>query len=317
MPPEQRVFVLTYGDPYSCSALELLGDRAADARLIMFESAFFRATAPEVAPRLPDRKLYVLDFTPDLSSVLREVLGGADPRLTEVCRRCRVAMLLRAGELLRREGGTFLLTGETVSERDPLRSPALFRQADEAAGLSGRVLRPLAGWPQNKHDPNPAAPRAGLPIRSPSPPNCRLRDPAFLARAHDLYRYGGPLSRRDIELLAVGRHFRISPQTRLVIGRNESENMIIAGSRTLYELLLDVEDMPGPAAVLSYTASTAEIELAAALCARYAQSPPDREVTVRIRSSRETWKISARPAPEDLTQKMLIQPRPELCDRKS
>jgi len=125
------------------------------------------------------------------------------------------------------------------------------------------------------------------------------------------------LSRREIDLLALGRHFRLAERARLVVGRNQEENLIIEGARDLYELLIKIEGLAGPSAVLSYTASPDEIMLAAAVCARYADSTGQEEVSVRVRSAREMWRVRVRPAPDSLCRQLAVRVWPELCDRRA
>jgi hypothetical protein len=64
-------------------------------------------------------------------------------------------------------------------------------------------------------------------------------------------------------------------------------------------LILRVEDIPGPTALLPYTATEEDVRRAAAICARYSDSPPGEPVPVRIRSSRGTQRIEVIPATDE------------------
>ena len=318
--------LLTYGDAGSWKALQVLDRERMDIRLLAFESSFFRNDIRHIGELFPGLRLDALDFTPELSAVLQRQMASPAPLLSQVCVECRAAMLRAAGEFAAREGIDYIITGDTCSPGDRLRTPGVFHLIDEKSGQEGKVLRPLCHPARNPEtgDPSsaPEAWAAAFPAaRSLMPlarrPNCRLRDPSYFSRAWDLYLYGGPLSRRDIELLAVGRHFRLTEHARLVVGRNQEENLLIEGSRGLYELLIKVENFPGPSAVLSYTASPGEVRLAAAICARYADLPGHVEVSVRVRSAREAWRVRASPAPDSLCRQLAVRVWPELCDRRA
>ena len=53
---------------------------------------------------------------------------------------------------------------------------------------------------------------------------CLLTEKVFSRRLKDLFFSQSDPDLREIELLKVGRHFRIFPHTKLVVGRNKSEN---------------------------------------------------------------------------------------------
>jgi hypothetical protein len=52
---------------------------------------------------------------------------------------------------------------------------------------------------------------------------CLLTDPEFTKRLKELIAHE-ELSLQNVELLKIGRHFRLSPNAKLVVGRNEREN---------------------------------------------------------------------------------------------
>lgn len=56
---------------------------------------------------------------------------------------------------------------------------------------------------------------------------CLLTDPCFSKRLEELL-WHEELSLDNLVLLRVGRHFRIEKKSRLVVGRNENENRLLA-----------------------------------------------------------------------------------------
>jgi len=63
------------------------------------------------------------------------------------------------------------------------------------------------------------------------PPNagggCLLTDPAFSLRAKDLFKHIDTPTTNDIDLLKIGRHFRLEKNSKLIVGRNKDENDMI------------------------------------------------------------------------------------------
>jgi len=96
------------------------------------------------------------------------------------------------------------------------------------------------------------------------------------------------LVERDLLLLGTGRHFRLNKNAKLVIGRNAAENNTIESAADK-DILLYVQDYPGPTAVLQFSArepgspTDSEVaQLAAAITVRYSDCPPDQTATVTV-----------------------------------
>ena len=53
---------------------------------------------------------------------------------------------------------------------------------------------------------------------------CLLTEPHYSNKLRDLMNHSGILERRDVELLSIGRHLRLTPSVKIVVGRNEGEN---------------------------------------------------------------------------------------------
>ena len=51
-----------------------------------------------------------------------------------------------------------------------------------------------------------------------------MTDPGFAGRIRDLIRHNPNFTINDVRLLKTGRHFRLSAETKLIVGRNEEEN---------------------------------------------------------------------------------------------
>jgi len=315
-----RALCLLSGGLDSQLAVCVLRDQGIVVHGVFFESPFFDTRTARTAGDALGIPLHVVDFTADIVSILNAPHFGFGSCMNP-CLDCHARMLARAGELLDEQGFHFLATGEVLNER-PMSQTR--RGLDVVASHSGRqdlIVRPLSagllpeteperrGWVdrsrllrlqgRGRKNQMRLAEQYGLK-NYPSPAGgCRLTEPNFSRRLKDLKEHEGLNGVRSIELLRVGRHFRISDNVKAVVGRNEADNAAIEGLAELYDLLLTTEGMPGPTVLLPMTADRDAVSLGAAICARYADCPGGEQVNVRIRSSREVRHVSVKPAVEE------------------
>jgi hypothetical protein len=103
---------------------------------------------------------------------------------------------------------------------------------------------------------------------------CLLTDKGFSARLKDLFDRRPDATENEIQLLKFGRHFRLNPQVRLIVGRTEYDNEnILRYHDPARDVVLDVRDYPSPIGLLQGTADPNSILLAAAICVGYSKAP--------------------------------------------
>jgi tRNA U34 2-thiouridine synthase MnmA/TrmU len=161
------------------------------------------------------------------------------------CIDCKILMLSRARELMPELSAQFIVTGEVLGQRPMSQHKQALIIIPKRAGLEGLVVRPLSaqlleetipekeGWIKRQDLLNFSG-RTRLPqfdlarsfkIKDYAQPSggCLLTDPDFSRRLKELIEHK-ELTLSGIELLKVGRHFRLSPDAKLVVGRNEVED---------------------------------------------------------------------------------------------
>lgn len=223
------------------------------------------------------------------------------------CIDCRTTMLKRAGECLDEESFDFVSTGEVLGQRPMSQRRDAMRIVERDSGIEGRLLRPLSALLLKPTIPEEEgivdrSKLLGLSGRSrkpqmklaldwgitdyPSPAGgCLLTDESYANRFADKLKSRGRegLDRSAMLLLKLGRHFRLRPGLKLIIGRNERENTLLelmAGDR----LLLESISAPGPIALCDEGSPSAEEEaLCARLVARYSDDKREASVEVEIR----------------------------------
>lgn len=218
------------------------------------------------------------------------------------CIDCRIFMMKKAKAYLEETGASFIVTGEVLGERPMSQRRDAMRLIEKEAGLDGLVLRPLSakllsasipekeGWVDRekllKIQGRSRKPQIQLAdhfgIRDyPCPAGgCLLTDPGFAQRMRDLNRYHSDFLLNDVHLLKMGRHFRLSPHLKLVVGRNEEENQKIQTFSQEGDILFKVSRYPGPLSLLRGEAEEDEVEKAAAITVRYSKAKDLEKVEV-------------------------------------
>ena len=312
-----RALMLLSGGLDSQLAACLLREQGVDVHAVVFTSPFFDGTPALEAARRLDLPVEEVDFTSRMLHVL-ETCPVFDEPSAEICIACHREMLKCAGEHMEELGCQFLATGEVLNQRLPTQSSETLNDVDRYADQVGWVVRPLSARalretiPEQKGWVNRAnllelegagrkeqvGKAAHFKIQDYSEPTnpCRLTDPSFAVRLRDLRAHEGLEGRRSISLLRLGRHFRLGPVTKLIVARNETENLELQGQAELYELLLQPVDRTGPVGMVPIIATDDQIKTAASVCATYSHPPDGDRIVIRVRSSRGTRQIEVFPA---------------------
>jgi len=186
------------------------------------------------------------------------------------CKDCRLYMFRKAKEVMEKEGADFVVTGEVIDQRPMSQNIKAMRLVEQEAGLGGIIVRPLSGKilpttiPEIKGLINKdklldikgrsrkkqaeLAKRFGLDKWPNSAGGCLLTDKRFAYKLKDLFKHKPNYSVDDIALLKVGRHFRLSEDTKLVIGRNQNENQMLSYFNKYIKLI--PSNFNGPTGVL-------------------------------------------------------------------
>jgi len=135
---------------------------------------------------------------------------------------------------------------------------------------------------------------------------CLLTDPIFSRRLRDLFTHQSEFQRRDFELLKSGRHVRINEHTKIIVGKNERDNTAILNFRREGDAILDAKDYPGPVVLIPAGAERADLETAAAICARYSDAPKGQEIIIECQADGKTIQIRAKSANPDEVAKLII-----------
>lgn len=223
------------------------------------------------------------------------------------CVDCRAHMLTKAKAIMEREGADFVATGEVLGQRPMSQRKDTMRLVEKDSGLEGRLLRPLCA----KRMKPTLAEQEGLVNREkllglqgrgrrkqmdlieakgitdyplPAGGCCFLTDEAYARKFRDKMVHRGKerMDWEDVTLLKLGRHFRLSPTLKLIVGRNEEENEFLARyseGRARFESA----EVEGPVAISDESLPSPEMEaFCASIVARFTDGKRLDEVGVTV-----------------------------------
>lgn len=302
--PSISALVLMSGGLDSMLAACVLKAQGIKVTGLSFESPFFSADKARTAARQLDIPLIVEDFTDDLIAIVEHPKHGFGSCINP-CIDCHAAMIRRAGLILARDGFNFVATGEVVNQRPMSQTRKNLNVVAEESGLKDRLLRPLSakllpetepeklGWVDrsqlldlNGRGRKPQyrlAEHYGLKEYPASAGGCKLTEPNYAERLWDLRRNLQLHDRQAVVLLRYGRHFRLSPRVKAIVGREAAENEVLGKSAWQGEFVLNTDTgIPGPTVLVTGQANEGELQMAARLCARYSDARTQPLVTIVI-----------------------------------
>ena len=228
------------------------------------------------------------------------------------CVDCRIYMFRIAKRYMEEIGAGFVVTGEVLGQRpmSQMRRPLAIIEAD--SGLEGLLLRPLSAQlleptlpellgvvdrqrllriaGRSRQEQLALAQQEGMTEYSTPAGGCLLTDQQFAKKARDLFAHDETPTTKDMELLTIGRHFRIGPNTKILLGRNALENLMLEGHvQEGYTCIRPT--FPGPAALVVGPWSEEGREVAVSLILQHtkAEKLPQDHAELEFRIDGHLW----------------------------
>ena len=237
------------------------------------------------------------------------------------CVDCRSMMFDAAKKRMEEIGAEFIISGEVLGQRPMSQHAPSLKTIEKESGLVGKILRPLSAGLLPPTDPEKdglikrenlgmirgRTRRAQLQMAKEygieNPPNagggCLLTDPAFGVKAKDLFEHTETPTINDVDLLKIGRHFRLDEQTKFVVGRNKDENEMIKAIAMPEDVLLEAKDHMGPVSIIRGKNAKEHLGFAASVTLRYSDAPKNESGIVSVTSENGSEEIAARGAFEE------------------
>ncbi len=324
-----RAVGLLSGGLDSMLAVRLLQALGVEVLGLSFRSCFFDTAQAEAAARQLGIPLQVIDVTEEHLRLVRQPPHGYG-KCMNPCIDCHTLMLKHAGRLMEEKGYDFVFTGEVLGERPMSQNRQALKLVAEESGYADRILRPLSAKLLSPTRPEQEGlvdreqlldirgrsrkrqmelARSWCLIDYPTPAGgCRLTDPNFSKRLRDLLDQPVDVTPRDVELLKLGRHFRLSDRVKVVMGRNQQENERLLALQEPTDTHLVVIGPPGPDVLIpaGEAMATEHVELAARLTVSYADVPEEEIATVRVTSKGKSRDLTVGAIPRKDAHKLLV-----------
>ncbi len=321
-----KALALFSGGLDSTLAVKLILDQGVDVEAINFLTPFGackkgESSAVEVAKKLgvPIKTFFL---GRDYLRIVRKPKYGYGKNMNP-CIDCKILMLKKAKKYAESIGAQFIFTGDVLDERPMSQHMKALKLIEEEAGLKGKVLRPLSA----RLLPETEAEKKGLVDRDrlldiqgrsrkrqlalakaygitdyewPSG-GCLLTYKEFSNKLRDLLTHKKRVSMRDLELLRVGRHFRLGAN-KIIVGRNKEENETLLKLKTRNDYFFETQGCGSPITLLQGPKTKQAIEKAAQLTAYYSDQKTGKATVKYGREKLEKQIIVEAPSGEEVEQ---------------
>jgi len=300
---KRKAIALLSGGLDSTLAVKMMLDMGIEVEALNFTSPFCTCTgknsgckseAVRVAREF-DIPIKVVHKGLDYLEIVRSPRHGYGKGMNP-CVDCRIYLLRKAKEYMLESNADFIITGEVLGQRPMSQRRDTLRVIERESGLEGLLLRPLSaqhfeptipekeGWVDRtrllaikgrsrkelfcladeldvKNYPCPAG-------------GCLLTELSFIPKLKDVFDHSVDLKLRDFRLLKIGRHFRIGDRSKVIIGRNESDNNQLEAARQPEEAAITWLDGNTPVGIIIGAQSDELNNLAARIMLRYTRAEP-------------------------------------------
>jgi len=321
-----KALALFSGGLDSSLAIRLVQEQGIEVEAIAFLTPFYTArqggfSLERAAERL-GVPLKVVRLGLDYLRVIRKPKYGYGRHMNP-CIDCRIYMLRKAKRYAREIGADFIVTGEVLDERPMSQHMTALKIVEEESSLKGRLLRPLSARLLPPTEPE----KLGLVDRSrlldirgrsrkrqialakaygiteyQSPAGgCLLTYKEFSAKLRDLLNHKKRVSMTDLELLKIGRHFRLG-KNKIIVGRNKEENEKLLRLKSRSDYFFEAQGCGSPVTLLQGPKKRQAVEKAAQLTAYYSDQKTGK---VHVKYGRQALEKSIfvdRPNKEEVEQ---------------
>jgi tRNA-uridine 2-sulfurtransferase len=296
---------------------------------VCFETPFFSADKACRAAQQTGIVLHVQDITEDYLVMLKDPPAGYGKNMNP-CRDCHALMFQKAGEMMQAKGFDFLFSGEVAGQRPLSQNTNSLRYVANHSGFRNHILRPLSaqGLPETPMEQDGRVDRSrllNLNGRSRKPQmalakqfgisdypapagGCLLTDPNYALRLKDLLDHQGALTPGSFHLLKYGRHMRLNPTVKIIVGRTLQDNEnILRYVDPQKDILINAKAYAGPTVVIPGGAPREIQFLAGAICAGYSKAPKEASVIIQVAAAGKVSPLTVLPIQPHESQRFLIK----------
>jgi len=305
---KRKAIALLSGGLDSTLAVKIVQDQGIELEAVNFLTPFCTCTsrnscqlACRQAAETMNIPLKVINVFSEYLDIVRYPKHGYGKNMNP-CIDCRIFMFRKAKDYMEERGASFLITGEVLGQRPMSQRREAMRTIDRDTGLGGLILRPLSaqflpptipeknGWIErdrllsvsgrSRKPQIELAKKFGISDYPCPAGGCLLTNSNFASRLRDIFKHSANISLNDINLLKLGRHFRLSSRGKIVVGRNEAENEQILSLASEDDLCFKMIDSLGPLTIARGVLDDVDMLTAASITARYSKEKEKEKVRV-------------------------------------
>ena len=295
-------------------AASLIRAQGIDVLALFFETPFFTSQRAKKSARAIEIPFKVVNITERHLKVVTNPKHGYGGNMNP-CIDCHALMFRIAGEMLEQLNADFIITGEVLGQRPMSQNKKSLHIVATESGYGDLILRPLSakclpptipekhGWVDRSRlmdfQGRTRKPQMEMARKLnfkdyPTPAGgCLLTEKGFSRRLKDLLTNNEQPEIREIELLKLGRHFRLSRHAKLIVGRNKKENEMISALAADKDIILKSANRPGPTVLGIGDFSLEAVHLAAAVTATYSDSQEGETTTVRLKKTKKEERLAS------------------------
>jgi hypothetical protein len=271
----KKAVALLSGGLDSTLAVKLMIDQGIDVTAVHFTSVFCNCSPKKAGCKMHARKvaeefavpIIVIHKGMDYIKMVENPPHGHGSAIN-ACIDCRIYMLRKVKEMMPEMEASFVITGEVLGQRPMSQQRHTIRLIEKESGLQDLILRPLSA----QHFEPTLPEREGIVDRDrllnisgrgrkpqfelaeslgvtdyPCPAGgCLLTDKVIAARLRDLFAHTADYNQTDLVLLTLGRHYRLHPDLKIILGRKQEENERLISLAKDGQSIFDPENFRGP-----------------------------------------------------------------------
>ncbi len=200
--------------------------------------------------------LEIIDISEGYFDIIQNPKYGYGSNINP-CIDCRAFMYKHAKKYMEEIGADFIISGEVLNQRPMSQHLKAMQIIEREAGVEGLVVKPLSakllpptipeikGWidreklegisGRSRKRQMELAKKFGIDeYEQPAGGCCYLTDENFARKYKEVIATENTISRDELYLLTIGRHFRLPSKTKVIITRNEGEGNFIRGIKKNY-----------------------------------------------------------------------------------
>ncbi len=276
-----------------------------------------------------DLPVEIIDISRDYLPVILHPKHGYGSQVNP-CLDCRAFMLARAREYMLERGAQFVFTGEVLGQRPMSQHRQSLDIVAKESGLGRLLVRPLSarllpatlpeerGWldrerlgaisGRSRRMQMEMAQRLGIDdYPQPAGGCCYLTDEAYARKFIDRIGHGPTedLGHEDLVLLKVGRHFRLRDDLKVIVSRDEPENLFLerfVKDRWWFQ----AQDCGSPITLVEGDPDDEAKRLIAAITLRYSSNRELSSAPVECRRGEHVEVLEVAPAAEAILEPLRI-----------